>query len=202
MSTTPPAAPPISSPTSRAPASADLDRAALRSRLLAARASLHDRAARQALLVDRLRRWLGTVQVRRLAFHLPNGDEPDVTPVVVQWLKGDPQRVAALPVRLGELPVFARWAPGAPVRVGPPGSATGELVHPVVPQMVLLPCIGLDAQRYRLGYGEDWYDRTVAMLSPRPVTVGVAFACAAVGTIGPQPGDIRLDLAVTDARAW
>jgi 5,10-methenyltetrahydrofolate synthetase len=187
---------------SGAPPAADPDRAALRSRLLAARAGLPDRPARQALLVDRLRRWLGTVQVRRLAFHLPNGDEPDVTPVVVQWLQGDPQRVAALPVRLGELPVFTRWTPGAPVRASPHGGAPGDPVQPVVPQMLLVPCVGLDAQRYRLGYGEDWYDRTVVMLSPRPVTVGVAFACAAVGSIAPQPGDIRLDLALTDARAW
>jgi 5-formyltetrahydrofolate cyclo-ligase len=198
----PPITPPTSPPTSRAAPPPDLDRAALRSRLLAARASLQDRPARQALLVDRLRRWLGTVQVRRLAFHLPSGDEPDVTPVIVQWLKGDPQRVAALPVQLGELPVFTRWVPGAPAHAGPRGSAASDPLQPVVPQMLLLPCVGLDAQRYRLGYGQDWYDRTVVMLSPRPVTVGVAFSCAAVGTIAPQPGDIRLDLAVTDARAW
>jgi 5,10-methenyltetrahydrofolate synthetase len=70
---------------------------------------------------------------------------------------------------------------------------------PVQPQVVLVPCLGVDAQRYRLGYGGGYYDRTLAAYKLRPVTVGVAFDVGRIKSIGPQPHDVRLDLALTES---
>ncbi|MCK7496343.1 MAG: hypothetical protein MZW92_39555 [Comamonadaceae bacterium] len=47
---------------------------------------------------------------------------------------------------------------------------------------MLIPCVGFDDARYRLGYGGGYYDRTLGALAVRPVMVGVAFDCGRVDT--------------------
>ena len=64
------------------------------------------------------------------------------------------------------------------------------------PATLLVPCLGFSTERYRLGYGGGYYDRTLEH-APRPVTVGVAYGCLkasfASGTY-----DIALDYVVTE----
>jgi 5-formyltetrahydrofolate cyclo-ligase len=62
--------------------------------------------------------------------------------------------------------------------------------------------VGIDRLRYRLGYGGGYYDRTLAQMSPRPVTAGIGFDCARIATIDPKPHDLRLDRAITESEAW
>jgi 5,10-methenyltetrahydrofolate synthetase len=59
-----------------------------------------------------------------------------------------------------------------------------------------VPCLGFNAQRYRLGYGGGFYDRTLAPL-PRPATAGVAYACLEA-QFGHAAHDIALDAILTE----
>lgn len=68
----------------------------------------------------------------------------------------------------------------------------------VIPGIVIAPLVGFDPDRYRLGYGGGFYDRTLARLSPRPRVIGIGYAAAAMPTIRPQPHDIRMDTIVTE----
>jgi len=61
-----------------------------------------------------------------------------------------------------------------------------------------VPPVGFDAMGYRLGYGAGFFDRTLASLAPRPLAIGVAFECARIDTIHPQPHDVALDFVVTE----
>ncbi len=174
-------------------------RAALRRQLLQLRDGLVDRAERERVLINRVARWLQTMPVTRLAFYWPVRGEPDLRGVIGAWLDEDPERAAGLPVIDGEILLFARWWPDAPMRDGTYGIPVPSGASGVKPQLLILPCVGIDRQRYRLGYGGGYYDRTLARLAVRPVTVGVGFDCARVSTITPQPHDIRLDLAITES---
>jgi 5-formyltetrahydrofolate cyclo-ligase len=60
--------------------------------------------------------------------------------------------------------------------------------------------VGFDAANYRLGYGGGYFDRTLAALEPRPVTIGVGFEAALLDTIHPQPHDVAMDFIVTEAK--
>jgi 5-formyltetrahydrofolate cyclo-ligase len=177
----------------------DAPRAALRSALLEARVALADRAERAVVLANRVARWLNTMPLARLGFFWPIRGEPDLAPVVARWLAADAKRRAALPVVEGDRLAFAPWMPGMALQPGrfdipvPPGTAR------LTPQLMLIPCVGFDDARYRLGYGGGFYDRTLGALAVRPVMVGVAFDCGRVTSIDPQPHDIRLDLVITES---
>jgi 5,10-methenyltetrahydrofolate synthetase len=57
--------------------------------------------------------------------------------------------------------------------------------------------VGYDAQRFRLGYGGGYFDRTLAaMTTPRKV-IGVGHPSGALSTIYPQPHDIPMDMILT-----
>lgn len=178
---------------------ADFQRDVLRAKLIEARRVLADRAAAERALAERVGRWLRTVPVTRLAFYWPIRGEPDLTRAVAAWLAEDAQRRAALPVIAGDLLEFAPWTPDTPLVTGPYGIPVPSRHARINPQLLLIPCVAVDNLRYRLGYGGGYYDRTLARLDPRPVTVGVVFECGRVNTIAPQPHDIRLDLVLTEA---
>jgi 5,10-methenyltetrahydrofolate synthetase len=185
---------------SAAPSSApDAHRQALRERLLAAREALVDRAERSTVLANRVARWLNTMPLARLAFFWPVRGEPDLAPVIARWLAADASRRAALPVVEADALQFAPWAPGAPLQPGRFGIPVPQGSARLTPQLLLIPCVGFDSVRYRLGYGGGYYDRTLAALKIKPVTVGVAFDCGRVPSIGPQPHDIRLDLVISES---
>lgn len=75
-------------------------------------------------------------------------------------------------------------------------SAAGSVV---VPDVVLVPCVGFAAGHYRLGYGGGYFDRFLAA-HPHVTAVGVAWAFSELGAevFVPQPHDIPLSLIVTE----
>jgi 5-formyltetrahydrofolate cyclo-ligase len=160
---------------------------------------LPDREARSRLLCDRLLRWLRTMPLQRLAFYWPVRAEPDITPAVITWLAEAAGRTAALPVVAGQLLQFAPWQPGMPMKSGSFGIQVPDTAERMKPQLLVIPCVGIDEQRYRIGYGAGYYDRTLAAFSVRPSTLGIAFDCGRVKTIDPQPHDVALDLGMTES---
>lgn len=191
-----------SEPAARAKRYVDPVRKQWRRDLRAARDALTDRAGREARLVARVEQWLATVEVERIGFFWPTRAEPDLAAVVARWLEGDPGRCAALPVIEGEFLRFAPWSPGAALVTGPFDVQVPDTDHRTVPQLLLIPCVGIDRLRYRLGYGGGYYDRTLAVMSPRPTTVGVGFDCARIESIDPKPHDLQLDVAMTESGSW
>lgn len=71
--------------------------------------------------------------------------------------------------------------------------ASGEEVQP---DALLIPCVGFNEQRYRLGYGGGFYDRTLAQAG-RPVTVGIAYESART-RFDADAHDVPLDYLITE----
>ena len=68
----------------------------------------------------------------------------------------------------------------------------------IVPDIVMSPLVGWDRGGYRLGYGGGYFDRTLAALTPRPLTIGIGLDAARIATIFPQPHDIAMQVIVTE----
>lgn len=93
---------------------------------------------------------------------------------------------------------YRAWDGDAPPLVdecGIPASAGA----PVVPDVVLVPCVGYTRAGLRLGYGGGYFDRWLAE-HPDVTAVGVAWACAEIDAdaFEAQPHDQPLTLIVTE----
>lgn len=172
----------------------------LRSTLLAQRKALSDdaKAAAEARLAARLLQWCQAQQVSSLAVYQPIRREPDLH-VAYNALAARGVHLS-LPVVIGaDLPLqFRAWRPGDALEKDGMGTlvpAPGAAV--VVPQALLIPCLGFNDGHYRLGYGGGFYDRTLAA-SPRPLTAGVCYGFGRV-QFEAQAHDVPLDLILTDA---
>ena len=73
--------------------------------------------------------------------------------------------------------------------------------NPVQPTVLLVPLVGFDAAGYRLGQGGGYYDRTLANLPQKPLTIGIGYELGRLKSIYPQPHDIPMDAIVTETGA-
>lgn len=134
-----------------------------------------------------------------VAFCWPYRSEPEPRFAVRRWREAG--AIPALPVVVAPRApmIFRQWWPGVKTAPG-----VYDIPYPVdspevVPAAALVPLVGFDPEGHRLGYGGGYFDRTLAVLEPRPVTVGLGFEVARLKTIHPQPHDIPLDFIVTEA---
>ncbi len=136
---------------------------------------------------------------RVIGFCWPYKGEPDVLPVVRQWVASG--RLAALPVVLQPRSpmVFRRWSPDVAMTTGVYDIPIPRDTETLTPDILLIPLTGFDADGFRLGYGGGFFDRTVVTLDPRPLMIGIGFELSRVPTIQPQPHDQPMDLIVSEA---
>ncbi len=176
-------------------------RKAERERLITARLALSAeyRAAQTLAIAVDLDRLIPAEPGILVSVYWPIRAEPDLRP----WMRAVWERGVriALPVAvtLAQPLTFREWRPGTPMTRGLwkiPYPAHGAAV---VPNVVLAPVVGFDAQCYRLGYGGGFFDRTLAGMSAQPLVIGLGYADAAIATIFPQPHDRPMDWIVTGA---
>jgi 5-formyltetrahydrofolate cyclo-ligase len=174
-------------------------RKAERERLLAVPLALSSetRAAQTLAIAAELDRLIPTDGTEIVSVYWPIRAEPDLRP----WMQTRFEHGTriALPVALahGQPLTFREWQPGARLAHGLwriPYPAEG---HELTPTVVLAPVVGFDRQGYRLGYGGGFFDRTLAVLRPKPLVLGLGYPCTAIETIFPQPHDIRMDRIVS-----
>ena len=175
-------------------------RKATRERLVAARLAVSPQdVERWRRRIDAyLERSFPGLAGKRLAICWPIRNEYDPRHLA-RKLRGQ-GTVTALPVVVApKTPlVFREWHPGVQLATG-----ALDIPYPVgspelVPDAVLLPMNGWDQGGYRLGYGAGFFDRTLASLVKRPVTIGVSYELARLDTIHPQSWDIPMDYVVTE----
>lgn len=173
-------------------------KANLRRTLLAARAGLLGdvRTGLDTAIADNLRTYLRRSPAQSLGVFWPIRGEPDLRKLYAELAAAG--MALALPVMTGrQAPLcFAAWAPGAAVTLDRWGLATPVDTLLVTPQVLLVPCLGFNAQGFRLGYGGGFYDRTLALL-PRPRTIGIAYTIAQAA-FAADAHDIALDVVLTD----
>ena len=64
--------------------------------------------------------------------------------------------------------------------------------------ILIVPCLGFGPGGVRLGYGGGFFERTLAALDPRPVTVGVSYTHGFLPMLRSGPTDWPLDAMLTE----
>lgn len=143
-------------------------------------------------------------RVLTLGTYQPIGSEPDINPILTEWRAADGARALALPWctdREASRMEYRLWNPCEKLladAAGIPGPASGASV---IPDVLLIPCLGWTRSRRRLGYGGGYFDRYISGLlgsgvSPR--LLGVAYGVNEVDESLFEPHDLPLDLIITD----
>lgn len=178
-------------------------RKAERERLMSARMALASdiRAAQTLAMIRDLDSLVASARSSLVSVYWPIRCEPDLR-AWMHALAGRGVRVALpVAVALGQPLIFREWRPDVRLTRGLwniPYPADGA---EVVPDIVVAPTVGFDCECYRLGYGGGFFDRTLGVISPKPVAIGVGYPGALLRTIFPQPYDIPMDWIVTGMSA-
>ena len=114
-------------------------------------------------------------------------------------------RKIGLPVvnKLHKTLIFHAWYPGCPMEEDAYGIPKPKDTEVIVPTLLFVPCLGYGPGGYRLGYGGGFYDRTLATLQPRPVTVGLGYSHGWLPDMEAETHDVALDAILNDMGiAW
>ena len=174
-----------------------------RKRLISARQgiSVRERSTRTDAIITALDKLLPDIRGQTVSLYWPFRGEPDLR----GWMNALIERGAdcALPVVLAKAtPLgFRSWRPGEQLERGVWGIPIPARGRDVQPTIVIAPVVGFDESRYRLGYGGGYYDRTLAVLQPKPFVIGVGFEQQRIESIRPQWHDVAMDAIVTEVRA-
>jgi 5-formyltetrahydrofolate cyclo-ligase len=132
-------------------------------------------------------------------FYWPFRGEVGVHPLIRRLIERGARAALPVVVAKGQPLEFWAWNPGAPLRRGVwdiPVPVERQLVQPTA---LLVPLVGFDCRGYRLGYGGGYYDRTLAAMDPKPLTIGIGYEIGRLETIHPQGHDIPMAAIVTEA---
>lgn len=205
-----------------------MDKLSKRKALVQSRLDMPDRLARADLLQRVMRIWLVGSSHEVIGAYWPIKGEFDPLPALYRWQEdavlsqdalseaqpeqSEPTQLATesmasrsprkigLPVvnKLHKTLTFHAWYPGCPMEEDAYGIPKPKDTEVIVPTLLFVPCVGYGPGGYRLGYGGGFYDRTLATLMPRPLTVGLGFSQGWLPDMEPEPHDIPLDVVLND----
>jgi 5,10-methenyltetrahydrofolate synthetase len=134
-----------------------------------------------------------------VSFYWPFRGEPNLRPLMRRMVAAG--KTVALPVvvQKGQPLEFRPWTPGCEMMLGVWNIPVPDTKERVTPRLLLAPVVGFDPQRYRLGYGGGYFDRTLAALGGERTVIGVGYDSQAIPTIHPLPHDIAMDRIVTES---
>lgn len=169
-------------------------RKAKREALIALRLALppETRTTASADITGQLQALLAT-HPQCLGFYWPFRGEYDPRPLVRTLHEKGIKLALPVVVAKAQPLIFRPWWPGIKMAHGVWQISIPAEGDPVEPDTLLVPLVGFDADRYRLGYGGGFYDRTIAAMTHRPRAIGIGFQCGRLRTIHPQPYDIPMD---------
>jgi 5,10-methenyltetrahydrofolate synthetase len=183
------------------PADVKARRKAERAMLVARRlaASPEDHARWSSLIEASLHEGFDALEGMVVGFCWPFQGEFDARPFVTD-LRRRGARVALPAVVAKAQPLeFREWWPGVVMVNGVYDLPVPDGTSTLTPDALLIPALGFGSQGDRLGYGGGFFDRTLAALTPRPISLGLAFELSRIPTIEPQSFDIFMDFIVTEA---
>jgi 5,10-methenyltetrahydrofolate synthetase len=178
------------------------ERASLRRRLLDARqawATTEAASQAQAALEARLWAVLEQLEPHCLGVYWPIQGEFNPRNIACQAMRTWGTRLALPDASKSPVSMqFVLWDGGEPGRRDACGIPTGT-GSPIVPDVILVPCVGFTDSGHRLGYGGGYFDRYLAS-HPEATAIGVAWASARLpaAALHPQAHDQALMAIVTE----
>ena len=175
-----------------------------RQKLVASRQAITsaERIAAEQQIYQRLLSLLAPMPASIISFYMPIKGELNCQPLIEELLNRGWRAVLPKIIDKDSALQFRQWSPDSQMQPEiwqiPVPQNTAELV----PDVLLIPLVGFDQQRHRLGNGGGFYDRSLAGISPTPLAIGVGLELMKLEDIQPQPHDIAMDFVVTEQAVY
>jgi 5-formyltetrahydrofolate cyclo-ligase len=176
-----------------------LEKSNLRKELLALRAAIPSELKEQFDLAinAQLQNWIVLHQPKVVHCYLPMGAEIDITPTILFCLSKDIKIIAPKTLKQRKLENRILHSLDQ-IEKGIWGTAhpTGELYEGAI-DMIIVPGLAFDEQRYRLGYGGGYYDNFLVQY-PDAKKIGIFYSMQKRNAVPKERHDISLDLIFTE----
>jgi 5-formyltetrahydrofolate cyclo-ligase len=100
---------------------------------------------------------------------------------------------------------FFRWSFDEILRINKMGIPEPLLKKKVVyPDIILVPIVGFDSDKFRLGYGGGYYDRYIEKMNNKKMvtTIGLSFSFQKVAKLPIDKFDKKLDFIITEKKIF
>lgn len=127
------------------------------------------------------------------------GNEFDLAPLAVELRKLGVELCMPVVVQSGTPLIFREWPENCEMvedsfRILAPTDDNAQ----VYPDIVLVPLLAFDRMGFRLGYGGGFYDRTLAQMGDKIVSIGVGFAGQEMHKVPTGAFDSAVDYILTE----
>jgi 5-formyltetrahydrofolate cyclo-ligase len=176
-----------------------LSRTTLRKNLLALRHNTDAILRRQwdQAIAQNLIDWCERHRPASLGLFWPIQAEPDLREIYPELQKMGIQLALPLVLSKQQPLIFLEWKTGDVMDRDDYGiPVPQQRERSLMPDVLLIPCVGFNREKFRMGYGGGYYDRTLAR-QPRPAAIGIAYA-QAQADFPAQSHDIAMDHIMTE----
>jgi 5-formyltetrahydrofolate cyclo-ligase len=141
--------------------------------------------------------WWRLRQMDTVGVYWPLAGEPDLRAAYAELALAGVRLALPVVMERNAPLAFTEWKLDEPMLADEMGVAVPATLRFIErPPALLVPCLGFNADGYRLGYGGGYYDRTLELV-PRPLTLGIAYSNQRA-QFGHAPHDVPLDVIVTE----
>jgi 5,10-methenyltetrahydrofolate synthetase len=141
--------------------------------------------------------WWRLRQMDTVGVYWPLAGEPDLRAAYAELALAGVRLALPVVMERNAPLAFTEWKLDEPMLADEMGVAVPATLRFIErPPALLIPCLGFNAEGYRLGYGGGYYDRTLELM-PRPRTLGIAYSNQEA-QFGHGSHDVPLDVIVTE----
>ena len=136
---------------------------------------------------------------KNIAFFLPIGSEVEVDKVFDKFISKGYNICLPCVIKKDHPLVFKEWQQGMElIEESYKTKAPNESAKEVMPDVIIVPFLSFDDRGYRLGYGGGFYDRTIANIKTKVITIGVGFEGQKLPQVPTDEYDQTLDYIATE----
>ncbi len=95
---------------------------------------------------------------------------------------------------------FYQWSSKDILKISKIGIPEPDNKNKIIPDVLIVPLVGFDKNKYRLGYGGGYYDRYIkkTLKFKKILTVGFAFSFQEITKVPINEFDQKLDIILTN----
>ena len=125
-------------------------------------------------LFQKIRFLLDLLQPKQLGVYVPIFGEPDFLLNLWHWSNLSETKLYLPAIVNGEIGYYP-WNRSSEMRTDELGIlAPKDCTEGVIPDVILIPCVGHDFEGHRLGYGKGFFDRYLTRF-PTVISIGISF---------------------------